>query len=99
VPNVATRVVARTMGLQHLGPAVEPIYGLEQKIAPLDAAYVQYDVVATPVPSRTNVSGDVNNGAHGALGNVPACVEQIDRFLRPGGKVEQTCGGACVFPR
>jgi hypothetical protein len=99
VPNVATRTLARTMGLPQLKPAVEPVFGLSQADGPVDAAYVQFDVQATPPPSRTNVPAMKDNGAHGALGDVPAAVRQFDAFLRPGGQVVNTCGQSCVFPR
>lgn len=99
VPNLATRTVARTMGLTQLLPDVEPVFGLQQGVGPLDSAYVQYDTAATPPPSRTNVPGAKDNGAHGALGDIAAVVEQIDAFLRPGGRVKNACGKSCVFPR
>jgi hypothetical protein len=98
VPNVATRAVARTMGLPQLGPAVEPVYGLPQTDGPVDAAYVQYDIVPTPRPSETNVSGNQDNGAHGGLANVDAAIQQLDALLRQDGRVISTCGTSCVYP-
>ena len=98
VPNLATRTVARTMGLVQLRPAVEPVFGLRQVDGPVDSAYVQYDTELQPAPSRTNVPTQVDNGAHGALGRIPAVVQQMDAFLQPGGQVQNTCGMSCVFP-
>lgn len=99
VPNLATRTVARTMGLLQLGPAVEPVFGLVPAAGPVDSAYVQYDTRLEPPPSKTNVGTGIDNGAHGSLGKIPAVVQQIDAFLRPGGVVRNTCGTSCVFPQ
>ena len=98
VPNLATRTVARSMGLMQLGPPVEPVFGLVQSAGPLDSAYVQYDTQLQPPPSKTNRGTGVDNGAHGSLGRIPAVVQQMDEFLRPGGQVRNTCGASCVFP-
>jgi hypothetical protein len=98
VPNVATRVVARTMGLPQLGPAIEPVYGLTPTDGPVEAAYVQYDIVPTPRPSETNVSGNRDNGAHGGLANVDAVIQQLDALLQQSGRVLSTCGSSCAFP-
>jgi hypothetical protein len=98
VPNVATRTVARSMGLPQLKPAVEPVFGLTQVDAQVDSAYVQYDTQLQPAPSRTNVPDKIDNGAHGSLGEIPQVVDQMDAFLRPGGRVQNTCGTSCVFP-
>lgn len=98
VPNLATRMIARTMGLAQLGPAVEPVYGLMQTAGPVDSAYVQFDTRLQPPPSKTNMGTGIDNGAHGSLARIPAVVQQIDEFLRPGGRVRNTCGSSCVFP-
>ena len=98
VPNLATRTVARSMGLVQLGPPVEPVFGLVQSAGPVDSAYVQYDTQLQPPPSKTNRGTGVDNGAHGSLGRIPAVVQQMDEFLRPGGQVRNTCGASCVFP-
>ncbi len=98
VPNLATRTIARTMGLSQLAPAIEPVFGLQQTAGPLDSAYVQYDTKLMPPPSKTNMGTGIDNGAHGSLGRIPAVVQQLDEFLRPGGQVRNTCGASCVFP-
>lgn len=98
VPNVATRAVARSMGLPQLGPAVETVYDLPQTDGPVDAAYVQYDIIPTPRPSETNVSGNRDNGAHGGLANIDAAIQQLDALLRQDGRVRSTCGTSCVYP-
>ena len=98
VPNLATRTVARTMGLVQLGPPVEPVFGLLPAQGPVDSAYVQFDTQLQPPPSKTNLGTGVDNGAHGSLGRIPAVVQQMDEFLRPGGQARNTCGASCVFP-
>ena len=98
VPNVATRVEMRTLGATGLAPLVEPVCGIDAAEGPLTGiVYTQWDVEPTPLPPLTNVPPQ-DNAAHEAVRRLPAAIEQTRRFLRPGGDVENTCGGACVFP-
>ena len=98
VPNLATRVLVRTMGLPQLSPANETVCGVTAMDGPLDAAYTQWDVQPTPYPPLDNVPPASGNPAHDAIGKLPQLIEQLRRFFRPDGRIEQTCSGKCVFP-
>ena len=97
VPNVSAETIARTAGLQMLSPGVKTIYGLPMAAAPLDSAYTLWEVHANPLPDGTNVPPAHDNCTHEAVRRIPEAIEQKRRFLRPGGKVEQTCMGTCDF--
>ncbi len=94
VPNFATRILARTMGVPALAPLVQAVDGLEQQGGPLDAAYTQYDVHPLPLPPDTNVPA-ADNAAHDGVAPLEASVKQIEALLRPTGRVEQFCAGSC----
>jgi hypothetical protein len=100
VPNVATRLIVRTMGIPLLDPPVQPVYGVDVKPGPLDSAYTQWDTMPMPPPPDNNTPTDEGKGwmgfsAHAAIRRVPELVEQIRRFLKPDGRVEQTCMETC----
>jgi hypothetical protein len=97
VPNMATRVLARAIGLQGFG-LVEPVYGIEEAQGPLDSAYTQWDTHRTPLPPAENVPPPVDNGAHGAIQGLPALNQQLRLFFRPDGLAVNTCEGPCDFP-
>jgi hypothetical protein len=96
VPNLATRVAVRTMGLPLLETPVETVYGVEVKAGPLDSAYTQWDVHGDDL-SNGNIPPPVDNEVHGAIRKLPALVEQLRQFFRPDGQVVHTCTGACVY--
>jgi hypothetical protein len=95
VPNIATRVLARTLGVPGMD-LEQPVYGVTQMSAPLPSAYTQWDVMPTPVPPAGNTPSPVDNGAHGAIRELVLLEQQIAAFLTPTGMVIQTCTGPCV---
>jgi hypothetical protein len=96
VPNLATRVLARTAGLPGLDLS-QPVFGVPTRTAPLDSAYTQWDVHATPLPPPGN-QVPRPNAAHDAVRRLEPVQEQIHRFLRPDGRVERVCPGTtCSF--
>jgi hypothetical protein len=97
VPNIATRLLARTIGLSGIG-LVQPVPGVEEVAGPVDSAYTQWDTHASPLPPAGNKPAPDDNGAHNAIQGLPALREQIRLFLRPGGEAVNTCGGPCDFP-
>lgn len=98
VPNVATRIVARAMGVPALGPLGQPVFGLPVAAAPLDSAYTQWDSGATLLPPPGNVALPEDNGAHNAIWPSPGATAQIRAFFRPDGQVTDVCGGAPCRP-
>jgi hypothetical protein len=98
VPNLATRVLARAAGLPLMTPRVEAVFGVDEKPAPLDSAYVQWDVdppVKPPPGNKTSHAPPPEQSAHYIVRGLPSFNLQVERFLRPGGQVEHTCDGPC----
>ncbi|MCB9557428.1 MAG: hypothetical protein H6707_15075 [Deltaproteobacteria bacterium] len=97
VPNLATRAVARVLGLPRALPGTEAVFGLTDASLPQDSAYVQWDIevpyqvpegnLPAPVPASEEVS------AHRKPRRLEACFAQWERFFRADGVVEDTCDG------
>jgi hypothetical protein len=66
VPNIATRVLARTLGVPGLDLET-PVFGIAEMPAPLPSAYTQWDVMPTPVPPAGDTPATMDNGAHEAI--------------------------------
>jgi hypothetical protein len=97
VTNLATRVVARTMGLTGLDLA-QAVDGVAAGTAPLDSAYTQWDVSASPMPPSTNTALGADNQAHQGVRRLPAVEAQVKSFLTPDGIVTDQCmAQPCVF--
>jgi len=98
VPNIATRSVARGIGLQAMTPAVEQVYGLTQVAGPLDTAYVQFDVDPKLKPADQNKPASkpkVEESAHDLPRHGEPWARQLEAFFKPDGKVTNPCSGAC----
>lgn len=99
VPNATTRILVRRMGLSLLEPAVEPVYGVQSASGPLDSAYSQWEVdppVRPYAENRPAEKPEDDVSAHKIPRRLEAAMQQIERFLRPDGQVEHTCGAeAC----
>jgi hypothetical protein len=95
VSNVATRLLARTIGLDGLD-LEQPVYGVTAKAAPLDSAYTQWDSRPALMPPLTNTALSKDNGAHDAVWRSELAQTQIRAFLTKDGKVTSVCsGGVC----
>jgi hypothetical protein len=94
VPNVASHVQARTLGVPQLGPASRQIYGVKEQAGPIEgSALVEYDWHKA-VPDVLPVPVDKSNGVHQDTRWLKAVRAQVDQFLATG-VVVQTCGGVC----
>ncbi|MBM4358826.1 MAG: hypothetical protein FJ096_12045 [Deltaproteobacteria bacterium] len=96
VPNLASHLHARALGVKHLTPAPRNIVGLEAAKGPIEgSALVEFDFGIAPLPgARAQPSVD-DTPAHEGVRRSKAGQEQLDRFLRPSGAVEATCDGPC----
>lgn len=100
VPNIATRAMARSMGLPQLRPMVVPVVGLDPVDAPLPAgsrAYVQFDP-GKAAPPDGNEPAPVTN-AHTTPRLWDGTMTQVLHFLDPAGPgvVVHACGeGPCT---
>jgi len=97
VPNVSTRLLARTMDLPGFG-ITEPVPGLTLGTPPLDSAYTQWNSHSTPLPPTNNSALPKDNGAHDAVWKSPKALQQIDTFCQPDGRVTAVCSGTCDVP-
>jgi hypothetical protein len=96
VPNIASHLYARELGLEHLVPAPEPIVGVPDAKAPVDgSAIVEFDFGVDPLPGIKAESSAMSNPVHEGVRIQPAGEEQINRFFKPGGLIENTCQGPC----
>lgn len=97
VPNIATEMLARAMGVKSLSPSIGPIFGLETISAPtLDSVLVQYKMDAfdnPPVP-ETNTPPAGDNGVHHGMNFLPSAQGQIKALFLTG-RVESACSGPC----
>ncbi len=96
VPNLATELEARTLGLPLLSDSPLEIWGLSPADAPLASALTVWDTHEEPPPEGNNVGASLatENSAHNDIRALPALVEQIDVFFRTG-EVTSTCDGVC----
>jgi hypothetical protein len=98
VPNTATRVLARTMGLIGLDLEQMP-YAIPLGDAPLDSAYTQWDLRPDPLPPVENHPLAHDNGAHGGLIGVDDIYTEATGFLAPTGEATSVCPNhVCICP-
>jgi len=96
VPNLASHLLGRAVGVKHLTPAPRAIAGLDDVTGPYSgSALVEFDFGIDPLPSETAQPSLDDTPAHDGVRHSPAGQEQIDRFFRPNGTIESTCDGPC----
>lgn len=95
VPNVASHLHARALGIPELAPEPRALPALSAEPGPLASALVELDFGISPWPDRRALPADQDNPVHESVRRLDAAKEQIDRFFRPGGMVEATCDGTC----
>lgn len=106
VSNLATELAARTLGLPSLEGSILPNRpGMPDVAGPVPSAVQFYDagtfdpndpVQSSFIPPLTNVQPVVNRcDPHGRQAFIPAAIDQLFEFLRPGGVVRSFCDGAC----
>jgi len=94
VPNIASEMAARTMGLSQLAPASSSIWGIPDQEGPLSSALVYFDIAAEPPPPGNQPAED-DNGTHGEQRYLDGSRLQINAFFQPGGMIENYCDGPC----
>jgi hypothetical protein len=82
VTNLATEMVARTMGLAVTGPSVRSPYGLPVADGPQGSALTIYDEQPEPAVPTTNVPPIEDNGTHSGVNERPAVMRAALHFLR-----------------
>ncbi|HJK91402.1 MAG TPA: hypothetical protein RMH85_29345 [Polyangiaceae bacterium LLY-WYZ-15_(1-7)] len=105
VPNVASDVAARTMGLPWYRSGVYEPWGtpgngdvIEATDGPTDSGYIIYHLTnVEPIPTGSNIA-DEDNDAHNDLRFLEPMLTQLDEFCRPDGQVRDTCpDGSCAI--
>jgi hypothetical protein len=94
VPNRASDMAARTAGFPLLTPSSVAPWGIETTEAPEGSALVYFDF-GVPANPPGNLVPPEDNNVHGDQRFLAATQEQVDRFLRDGGRIEHTCDGVC----
>ena len=95
VPNLASHLQARALGLSQLGPAPRPIWGVPIQEGPIDgSAFVAWDF-GYEQPDLLAMPNAHENPVHNDQRGLAASMLQAERFLRPDGKIESTCDGVC----
>jgi hypothetical protein len=97
VTNIATEMIARTMGIDLLSPAVKTVWGMPGKPAPLVNAINVYDEHPSPMPSDFNIPPAKDNGTHSGVNKNPSALRQVEAFLLQN-TIIQTCGGGSPVP-
>jgi hypothetical protein len=102
VSNIGSEIAGATLSLPNLeGSAMPELPLLPSREGPLESAYVVYDAgsfdAANPlhapfIPPLANRQAQPNRcDPHARRGFIPASVEQLLGFLRPGGTIENFC--------
>jgi len=90
VSNIATELVARTMGIDMLAPNVKDVWHLAAKSGPLVSGINVYNDHPTPLPPDTNVPPITDNGTHSGINRKPSALREVEKFLLED-TVVQTC--------
>jgi hypothetical protein len=94
VSTLGGHLMARTIGLSSLKPAVRPIFGIDEIDAPHQgSALIEYDFGLPPEPIP-NVPMREGDDPHGAMKGVPAAGKVLQHFLETG-VVNQYCTDTC----
>lgn len=111
VSPLAAQIAAATLGIPNLVPgSVREERPLVPDVSgPIESAHVLYDTGSyvpgeddafiPPLANRPAPEDDNQCDPHGLRGFIPASIQQLTAFLRPGGVVENFCDGACDAAR
>jgi hypothetical protein len=97
VPNLATDILVRAMGVKNLEPSFYTPFGVEPVTAPTNESCVTqirlpgYDM---PLPPTTDTPPEAENGVHHAMNFEPTVHQQIAALLLSG-TIVQPCDGTC----
>ncbi len=98
VPNIATGILVRAVGVKQLEPAVEPVFGLDPVTGPTTepvvAQLLMPDRLASYTPPEENLVPTEDNGVHSDSLQLQPALDQVVRLLHDG-VAEQFCDGAC----
>jgi hypothetical protein len=93
VPPLAAYILSRSIGLPLVTPSVYEPDRLASVAAPADSGLVIINYGLDPEPGIAPKTVTDSNAVHEGVRRDPQMKAQIDRFLKPAGKIEDTCGG------
>lgn len=96
VPNLAAHFHARALGLDLVGDAARPLWGMEQLPTPHPGSgLVEFDYGVDPLPDLIADFPEQANDVHESVRRNPASMDQLDGFFAPDSAIEQVCEMAC----
>ena len=99
VPNLASFLEARTLGLPEVAPNTYPVYLLPQQAAPVQGSAMtlwDFGVDLQQAYGRAEPAATNDNPVHNGVRLQPAALAQMDAFFQAGGAIVNPCdGGAC----
>lgn len=99
VSTLGAEIAARAIGAVSVGPAVRPIWGVEEQTAPIEgSAIVEWQYSDAGAEPFENVPPDSALDPHECPRREPDGQAQLARFIETG-TVEQFCDGPCVSAR
>jgi hypothetical protein len=97
MPNLATRMLARSLGARLMSPSIESVFGLDEQPAPLTGVALQQFATVEAgayVPPVSNLAPERDNGAQAAASRAESARAALLQLLRTR-TANQTCSGAC----
>ncbi len=91
VSNITTEMVARTMGIGLINPAVKQTWGLHDTFGAQTDGINVFDDHPTPLPSDLNIPPGVDNGTHSGINKKPAALREVEAFILGDQVARQTC--------
>jgi hypothetical protein len=91
MPNLATEMMAREIGLTELDPTVKPVWNVPQANGPMANGLNVFNDHPTPAPPTDNVPPTQNNGTHQTIGGKAAAFRMLKAFYFGSQMAEQTC--------
>ncbi len=98
VPNVATELHARALGIDLITPTNASVSFLNESAAPAASGITFLDFGIDPLTARPWKPVTADTTAHDNVRSHEGVRQQMSLFLRPGGQIEDTCSGPCVAP-
>jgi len=98
LPNLATDIMSRAIGLKHLTTGLEDIVGLETITSTTNESfYIEYDFGLPPVPD-CGVPMTLCEDPHAEQPSHPDALFAMDAFFRSGAGINPCPDGICSFP-
>lgn len=94
VPNLATHLHARALGLPLMQPAPRQVFGLASASAPAPSGLQEFDFQVAPQDVQSMPTSNTTL-VHDSQRKLKASRKQVDLFLRKDGQVQATCDGVC----